>query len=51
MALSNTALDSRIGNLIQIILNLFLWEGFIQPTQKVGHPYYLFPSDYSREKL
>ena len=29
--------DPRIGNLIQIILNLFLWEGFIQPTQKVGH--------------
>ena len=26
--------DSRIGNLVQIILNLFLWEGFIQPTQK-----------------
>ena len=29
--------DFRIGNLIQIILNLFLWEGFIQLTQKVGH--------------
>ena len=37
MALSQYSFDSRIGNLIQIILNLFLWEGFIQPTQKVGH--------------
>ena len=29
--------DPRIGNLIQIILNLLLWETFIKPTQKVGH--------------
>ena len=31
------SLDPRVGNLVQVLLNFFLREAFIHPTQKVGH--------------